>query len=214
MKGSKLTKFDSATREAHSFLGSHDDCYYFIEYTAKKPYNHSDANSFISNLKKKPSVKGTYQWNHKMAAIRLAAETLTAQLPPQWVKKSTFVPIPPSKATDHAEYDDRMSKVLAKLDGADVRELVIQKKSMEATHVSTKRHTIDELVANYEIDEEEAGEKAPTHIVIVDDMMTAGAHYRAMRKVLKKRFPGVPISGVFLARRIFPDSESEEENGE
>jgi hypothetical protein len=35
-----------------------------------------------------------------------------------------------------------------------------------------------------------------------------------MRTVLKKRFPGVPISGVFLARRIFLENESEDENDE
>jgi hypothetical protein len=212
MKGAKLTKFDTAAREGHSFLRPKDDCHYFIEYTANRAFNYSDANNFINNLKKKPSLRSTNQWKYKLAAIRQAAETLSEELPAGWRKKSTFVPVPPSKAKDHAEYDDRMSKVLAKLDGADVRELVGQKKSMEATHVSSKRHTIDQLVANYEIDEEEVGKKTPTHIVIVDDMMTAGAHYRAMRKVLKKRFPGVPISGVFLARRIFAKKETEEDD--
>jgi len=39
------------------------------------------------------------------------------------------------------------------------------------------RHTIQELVGNYEIDEEFA-EPRPTHIVIFDDMMTAGTHFR------------------------------------
>jgi predicted amidophosphoribosyltransferase len=175
MKGSKLTKFDSTTREPHSYLRPKDDCYFFIEYTAKRAFSYSDANNFIGNLKKKPSVRNTFQWQHKLRAIRQAAETLSEELPKAWLKKSTFVPIPPSKAQDHPEYDDRMSKVLKKLDGADVRELVVQNKSMEATHVSTKRHSIDQLVANYEIDEE-LTEPEPNHLVIVDDMMTAGAH--------------------------------------
>jgi len=39
------------------------------------------------------------------------------------------------------------------------------------------RHTIQELVGNYEIDEELADPR-PTHIVIFDDMMTAGTHFR------------------------------------
>jgi predicted amidophosphoribosyltransferase len=98
-----------------------------------------------------------------------------------------------------------MLQVLRGLGNADVRELVIQTESMEATHVSDQRHTINELVANYEIDEDQA-EPEPTHIVIVDDMMTAGAHFRAMARVLGERFPAVPISGVFLARRIFPEN--------
>jgi predicted amidophosphoribosyltransferase len=213
MKGSKLTKFDDETRSLHSFLRAEDDCYFFIECTARKGYSYSKANGFMTNLKKKPSVKETYQWKHKLTAIRDAAETLSEELPQKWLKKSTFVPIPPSKSKKHADYDDRMSKVLAKIGKVDVREMVYQLKSMDATHTLKKRHKISELVANYKIDAE-LTDPEPTHIVIVDDMVTAGAHYRAMRRVLRKRFPEVPISAVFLSRRIFADDEEEEEDDE
>lgn len=50
---------------------------------------------------------------------------------------------------------------------------------------------------------------AETHIVIIDDMITAGAHLKAMSRVLRERFPGVPISGVFLAKRVIPDDNEE-----
>ena len=206
MKNGKLTKFDESTRQGHSYLRADDDCFYLIEYTAGKGFDHSDANGFISNFKKKPSVKGTYQWRHKLTAIRAAAETLLRELPASWLKKSTFVPIPPSKSKEDPEYDDRMTQVLLKLGASDVRELIYQSKSMKETHVSSDRHSIDELVANYRIDEDHATPE-PAHIVIVDDMMTAGAHYRAMHRILKKRFPNVHISGVFLARRIFANDE-------
>jgi len=213
MKGSKLTKFDDETRSLHSFLRAEDDCYFFIECTARKGYSYSKANGFMTNLKKKPSVKETYQWKHKLTAIRDAAETLSEELPQKWLKKSTFVPIPPSKSKKHADYDDRMSKVLAKIGKVDVRELVYQLKSMDATHTLKKRHKISDLVTNYKIDEE-LTDPEPTHIVIVDDMVTAGAHYRAMRRVLRKRFPEAPISAVFLSRRIFADDEEEEDDDE
>ena len=203
MKNAKLTQFDEKTRKGHTYLRAEDDCSYLIEYTARRAFNYSEANSFINNLKKKPSVKGTYQWRHKLAAIRDAADTLSRELPKDWLKKSIFVPIPPSKAKKHPEYDDRMLQVLKKIEGADIRELVYQVRSMEATHVSSDRHSIEDLVANYRINEELANPE-PKHIVIVDDMMTAGAHYRAMLKILKKRFPNATFCGVFLARRIFP----------
>jgi predicted amidophosphoribosyltransferase len=213
MKNAKLTKFDGQTRKDHAYLRAEDDCYYLIEYTARRAFNYSEANNFISNFKKKPSVKATYQWKHKLIAIRQAAETLSSELSKTWLKKSTFVPVPPSKSRKHPEYDDRMSKVLQKLQGADVRELVYQAKGMEATHVSTDRHSIEELVANYRIDED-LSDPEPKHIVIVDDMMTAGAHYRAMRRVLRKRFSKASISGVFLARRIFASNEAGDEDDE
>jgi predicted amidophosphoribosyltransferase len=73
-----------------------------------------------------------------------------------------------------------------------------------AAHESENRHSVDELVQNYEIDEDQT-EPTPAHIVIVDDMITAGAHFTAVSRLLHERFPDVPTSGVFLARRIFSD---------
>ena len=75
MKNGKLTKFDESTRQGHFYLRAEDDCFYLIESTAGKGFDHSDANGLISNFKKKPSVKGTYQWRYKLTAIRAAAET-------------------------------------------------------------------------------------------------------------------------------------------
>jgi hypothetical protein len=204
MEDATITEFNDETRALHVYLTADDDCYYFVEFIKGAGYG-PPGNSFINNLKKQPSKRNTWEWPHKVRAIRTASRTLLRELPPDWLSDSTFVPVPPSKARGHAEYDDRMLQVLRGLGNADVRELVIQTESMEATHVSDQRHTINELVANYEIDEDQA-EPEPTHLVIVDDMMTAGAHFRAMARVLGERFPAVPISGVFLARRIFPEN--------
>ncbi len=210
MKDAKLIKFDDETRKDHSYLRADDDCYFFIEWTAKKGYSYSDANGFMSNLKKNPSVD-RFQLKHKLTAIREAAETLAEELPEKWLKKYTFVPVPPSKSKKDDDYDDRMSEILTKIGDVDVRELVYQLKSMDATHtLKKKRHKVSELAANYKI-AEKLTKPEPTRIVIVDDMVTAGAHYRAMCQVLRKRFPEVPISGVFLARRIFAGDEEEED---
>jgi hypothetical protein len=203
IKDAELTQFDDETRQDHFYLRREDDCFYFIEYTSGKGYDYSEANGFISNLKKSPTLRGTFQWKHKERAINDAARTLSRKLPEGWRSKSTFVPVPPSDAKDDPEYDDRMTRVLKKL-GVDVRELVYQKESMEPTHALEDRHTVQELVENYEIDEEQV-EPTPTHLVIVDDMVTAGAHFRAMCIVLGNRLPGVPISGLFLARRVFAE---------
>jgi hypothetical protein len=204
MEDATLTEFNDETRPLHAFLTANDDCYYFVEFIKGAGYG-PPGNSFINNLKKKPSKRNTWEWPYKVGAIRTASRTLLRELPADWLSDSTFVPVPPSKARGHAEYDDRMLQVLLGLGDTDVRELVIQTESMDATHVSDQRHTINELVANYEIDEDQT-EPEPTHIVIVDDMVTAGAHFRAMARVLGERFPAVPISGVFLARRIFPEN--------
>jgi hypothetical protein len=45
----------------------------------------------------------------------------------------------------------------------------------------------------------------PRAIGVVDDVLTAATHFRAMKDVLATRFPGIPITGIFIARRVFPD---------
>jgi len=204
MKNAAMIKFDDGSRNAHHHLSPDDDCYYFVEYVKGAGYG-PPGNDFINNLKKKPSKRGTYEWVHKLRAIDAAAETLRRELPDDWLENSTFVPIPPSKGNNHPEYDDRMSLVLNKLGAhVDVRELVYQNESMDETHTLQDRHSIETLVENYEIDEDHVRPK-PKHIVIVDDVMTSGKHFRAMCRVLEERFHRVPISGVFFARRVFPE---------
>ena len=61
----------------------------------------------------------------------------------------------------------------------------------------------DELIAIYRINEDIAA-PPPRAIGVVDDVLTAGAHYRAMHTVLSARFPRVTIFGFFIARRVFP----------
>ena len=85
----------------------------------------------------------------------------------------------------------------------DVRELVVQTQSTDAAHESDHRPSVEELLEIYEI-KEDLTAPAPTRIAIIDDVLTAGTHYRAMHTKLAQRFPGIPIVGMFIARRIFP----------
>ena len=122
----------------------------------------------------------------------------------------TFVPVPPSKAKDDELYDDRLTRML-NLIKLDVREIVLQKHSTDAAHSSEVRPGPDEIQAMYEIAEELA-RPGPDMIAIVDDVLTTGAHYRAVLSVLSARFPGTKITGLFIARRV-PDTSDFDDVG-
>jgi len=83
--------------------------------------------------------------------------------------------------------------------GVDVRELVYQESTVEASHLRGDRPKPAEIAANYRIDER-LTDPRPTAIGIVDDVLTAGSHFKAMQMVLERHFPGVRTFGLFLAR--------------
>ena len=196
-----LTRIDELTRWEYRYLQDGDLCFFLREYTAGQGFSYSETNNLISNFKKPPSVRNTGQWYWKQQAI----ERLAAELAPEpWLADVTLVPIPPSKAREDPEYDDRLIQLLHRLDkdrGYDIRELLVQRASTPAAHASTAPRSPSRIAALYDIDESLA-EPAPDLIGLFDDVITTGAHFRAAHQVLQQRFPGVTVAGIFLARTV------------
>ena len=59
----------------------------------------------------------------------------------------------------------------------------------------------DELAQLYRIDEDVV-EPTPVALMVVDDVLTTGAHFKAAQSVLAERFPEVPVLGLSVARRV------------
>jgi predicted amidophosphoribosyltransferase len=54
---------------------------------------------------------------------------------------------------------------------------------------------------NYIIDEQLVT-PPPQTILVIDDVLTTGCHFKAMKQVLLNRFPNTAIIGMFIARRV------------
>jgi predicted amidophosphoribosyltransferase len=163
-------------------------------------------NQLIFNLKKSVERRGHTDWIWKERAIRRAATTLLNSLNPAFLATSTFIPVPPSRVSNDPLYDDRMSQVLRLLGPqVDVRELVLQVQSTEGAHVAVDRPGPKELYDNYVVDADSIA-PTPAQIAIVDDVLTTGAHFKAMKRILNETFPYVGVVGLFLARRV-PNTE-------
>ncbi len=200
----RLTKIDDLTRPAHSFLEPEDACFYMGEYTAHGGFGASTTNGLIWNLKKPMARRANLQeWRHKVNAISEAARCFRRILKKVGVESSTFVPVPPSKRRGDLGYDDRIAQILDQMGegfDCDAREIVYQHQSMAPSHEG-ERASIAELVANYRIDAALLQPPRNNRVVIVDDMLTTGRHFKAMTQVLSERFPGVAFRGLFIARR-------------
>lgn len=204
----RLTKVDLLTRPDHNFLKENDECYFLFEYTPKAGFGYSIGNQLISNLKKSPKKRGKPEYHFKSVAIAQCGSFLSLTLTPDVIKSATFVPVPCSKSIDDDEYDDRMELVCRAIGPeVDVRNIVFQQQSTIASHSAPDggRLTIQQLEKNYRIDETKCTPR-PKSIIIIDDMLTTGAHFKAMQHVLDEYFWGtVPIKGIFIARRKLPD---------
>lgn len=198
-----LSKIDELLLPEYSYLDGSDECYFLREYTAGRGYAFSETNNLISNFKKPPSRAGTSQGFYKDQALEQLAAELRGSLGEGWLKTATLVPIPPSKAIDHPDHDDRLARLLAKLAPGplDIRLLLRQEKTTDAAHLSPHRPRPEAIAANYRVNLALLTPK-PAALAIVDDVLTTGAHFKAARQVLRPHFPGIPMIGIFLARTV------------
>lgn len=208
----RLSKIDSSNREDHWHLTEDDACFYLFEYTSQRDYSFSSTNGLIKNLKKKPSASNQPGYRYKSIAIRECSVTLGDTLNPKWLKRATLVPVPCSKIVGHPDYDDRIEQICRGIaPNLDVRTIVTQSQSTVASHeAGANRLSVQDLLDVYQVNVN-LRTPTPATIGIVDDVLTAGTHYKAMKTVLSEEFPEADIFGIFVARRVFPDPFGEEE---
>lgn len=197
-----MSKIDQLTRPDHCYLSDDDECFYFGDYTARKGYAYSETNQLILNLKKSVSRRNENDYRYKSQAINVVAENLNQHfIKPELV---TFIPIPPSKCRNDPLYDDRLVKILEKFhqlnNNVDFRDLIVQAQTTEASHDMIHRPSPEEIITLYSINTHLIQGIRP-HVIIFDDMLTTGSHYKAAQELLLKGIPDINIYGLFVARR-------------
>lgn len=203
----KLRKIDASTLADHFFLDGADSCFYIWEYAARKGYSFSPANSLVWNLKIRPSAleQAPVRYRHKLEAMLHAAEALRTFMSREFVEASaTFIPIPCSKKVGDAEYDNRLLRILSiAFDGwkADVREALQLTHSTPADHESAERLGFDELLGLTSTTASMDTALRPI-VVILDDVLNSGKHFKVAQQRMRERYPDVEIRGLFLARCV------------
>jgi predicted amidophosphoribosyltransferase len=115
---------------------------------------------------------------------------------PESFRQATFVPMPPSKAPGHPGYDARMIQLLRWVTpGLDIQEILQAGADGAALQ---KGISPLERAANL-VATSDSGRLSET-IVLVDDVITSGAHFRAGAIALGRVCESRKIIGLFLAR--------------
>jgi hypothetical protein len=203
----RLQQIDDTNRHDHHYLTPEDECYFLYEYTAGAGWQHGTTNQLIHNLKKK---KGDGGFQYKPGAITQCSRDFSATIAEPWLSDSVLIPIPPSKIKTDPAHDDRISQIcrgIRKPGPPDVRELIEQIKSTEAFHEGLRLKP-NELRANYSFNEAHLN-NLPASVGVVDDLLTTGSHYRAVRDMILERVPNCRVVGFFVARRALPSAFEE-----
>jgi hypothetical protein len=195
----RLVKIDALTRLEHYHLTADDDCYFLWEWDAA-PYAESATTDFIGNFQRDPKFRDRYwPWLFKNQAMRHAAAAICQTILPEW-ESSVFVPVPPSKVKGDPRHDSRLMDTL-RFAGTHVREsreLILQVTNSESRQ---KDFSPSMRAHNWTINLSSLAQ-VPQHVVVFDDLLTGGSHFAAMKIVLARKLQGVPVSGLFLARRV------------
>ncbi|MBD1997310.1 hypothetical protein H6G00_11835 [Leptolyngbya sp. FACHB-541] len=179
-------------------------------YTPGEGYSFSETNNLISNLKASPQQQQRLRYK-RLAMEKFAAEVI--DLFTDGLKKTSslvLVPMPPSKAKDHPDYDNRIEVVAQRV--AEAFEnivclpLLVTIESHEGYHTSGASREAEDIYNSIAVDEEITGYYSEgSTFVILDDILTSGAHYAAARRKLLERFSNTEVKGLFWAKSQYMD---------
>jgi hypothetical protein len=200
----KLLKVDEVTAGEHFSLEANDTCFYIWEYAVRRSYAAGPTNQLVKNLKIKPSeiAQAPARRRYKQRAVDHAARAVRDLLGRAAAEgQYSFVPVPSSKAIGDTDHDDLTTRVLERAFSgwkSDVQPILRVKRSMPADHESAERMTYDELLALTEVSPPANPLRAT--IVILDDVLNSGKHFKVAKSLLSALCPTAAILGLFIAR--------------
>ena len=196
--------------KARPFLLPTDECYYLGDYISGGGYAASKINQLIFNLKKPPHAIGRSVWEYgyKQNAIAQVAQELAEALNFENIGSSvTLIPIPPSKTRGHPEYDDRMMQVCRQIrqqhaPQVEVIDAIEMGQDIGSYHAGGRRLRPKEL-ERYLRWTVQPGQTLRRYVLLVDDVITQGAHFRACHSIVSQHAPQSKIIGLFVARTVW-----------
>ncbi len=181
---------------------------YARTYTIGENYKHSGTNQLIFNLKRRTTASQGALY-HKKEAIRQFADEASVFLSRhEKSRQLCLVPMPSSKIASHPEYDDRIEQVAERV-SLRLRSRATHLLMLEAitnrqpSHLGGSRN---EVGASMKINDAAIEKYDPSSvIVIIDDVLTSGAHFSAAFKHIRSRLPNAEIVGLFWAKAQDPN---------
>lgn len=163
----------------HCYLDMADECYFAGDYQS------------CSAPGMRPTILSLKRGDER--TIDDVVQQLASAMPLEWINFYTFVPMPSSSGvTSH------LQSMVKRLPAQDTRDLVLQICDTPSSH-NGWRPTPDQRATLMRLNELEV-EPRPQAVIVVDDVLATGSHFRATKKIIRQRWPHMRVIGVFLAR--------------
>lgn len=204
--GKSWTRIDRALA-GHLLLREDDLCYYYLVRTSGG-FGASAANSRIHDFKKEPERfrDNPGVWRYKVAEIEHFARDVCDLLDRHDFRNIiehfgnvALVPMPTHYPKSHEFHDSRLSDmcriVADRVDGIRVEDVFDMRRELAPSHGGGMRD-VEALRQEMTF----AGfAQVPRLAILVDDVLTTGAHYVVCRDLIWQDHPDVPVIGLFLA---------------
>jgi hypothetical protein len=208
----RLSAVDARIRGEYRFLTGEDRCLFFGDFHAGTGWSGGSTNELIADFKHTRSQiacqpLGPRLRRHRERAICAISARLCKQFTRDEIEaRCTFVPIPTSKRTEDPDYCDRLERTLhCAFDGykADIRLLLRQTVSTVADHRSgDDRIDYERLLQITTLDPQCLVTPVRPVVVLFDDVLTTGKHYKVAKTRIREALPNQPIVGIFVARCV------------
>lgn len=200
MIDNKLWKKIDVTDDIRPSLCKDDECYYAREFIVGGGYEASPANQLILNYKIEVKHKNTNRWQYKEKAINKFATELSSVIGGECMISY----IPTSKGKEDPNYDPRLEetcKIAVQMNRyLRFEEPIILKNNVLASHSGGSRN-VGEIYASYQW--QGFKENPLNYIIVIDDVITQGSHYKAYKKLLHEHYPNIKIAGFFWTKAIY-----------
>jgi hypothetical protein len=202
----RFREIDDSNRGDYQFLKKDDNCLFLFEYTSGSHFSGGQTNQLIADLSISPRSRFKPEYARKQAALRKCCAHLHNAINWAEIGKMTFVPAPPQREPGDPDYDDYITRICRNIHpdaDLDIRDLIIKSRPEPVS----EEPLLPDILRNILIINQEVLNPIPKQIVIVDDVLKTGSHFRVMHDLLRLEFPETPIYGIFIARRIVSQIE-------
>jgi hypothetical protein len=207
----RLTWIDVTPRgDAYPFLAREDRCLFLGDFHGRKGWGGGPTNQLIANFKRsRADIEGKSTTRRLRRYKERAVDEISNALRREFTREEveslcTFVPIPTSKRPDDPLYCDRLERTLRRaFTGyrSDIRLLLRQTLSTAADHRRGEdRVRYERLLEITELDPRQLVPALRPVVILFDDVLTTGKHYKVAKAKIREVFPEQPIVALFVAR--------------